>query len=390
MRAKRWSALLLSGVMAASMLTGCGMNKNETVATFDETEVPLGVANFAARFLQATYDDFYVAYFGEDVWSSDLYNNGTTMQDNIKDSVMQSLFDMYTLEAHMAEYDVELTEDDKAEIADTAAAFIADNSKDALDALGADEETVERYLTLATIQNRMHTAIIADADTNVTDEEANTSSYSYVKVSKQSHTDEDGNTTEMSEDEKAQQKDQAQQVLDLVKGGQDLTSALQSVNEEMTPASASYGAENGSIPDEVKEAADQLSDGEVAENLVETEDGYYVVVMESTFDEEATENQKQTIISERQTEKFNEVYDGWKEKADFKQKDKVVDKITFQDTYQIKAEETEASTETEGTGETGNSEQAEGETSQDQSESAQETQSETAVESESQTAAQSE
>ena len=33
MRAKRWSALLLSGVMAASMLTGCGMNKNETVAT---------------------------------------------------------------------------------------------------------------------------------------------------------------------------------------------------------------------------------------------------------------------------------------------------------------------------------------------------------------------
>ena len=135
------------------------------------------------------------------LYTSDLYNNGTTMQDNIKDSVMQSLFDMYTLEAHMAEYDVELTEDDKAEIADTAAAFIADNSKDALDALGADEETVERYLTLATIQNRMHTAIIADADTNVTDEEANTSSYSYVKVSKQSHTDEDGNTVEYTDTE---------------------------------------------------------------------------------------------------------------------------------------------------------------------------------------------
>ena len=49
MRAKRWSALLLSGVMAASMLTGCGMNKNETVATFDETEVPLGVANFCSE-----------------------------------------------------------------------------------------------------------------------------------------------------------------------------------------------------------------------------------------------------------------------------------------------------------------------------------------------------
>ena len=118
MRAKRLAALALSGVMAASMLTGCGLNKNETVATFDETEVPLGLANFAARLQQANYDDFYVAYFGEEVWTSDLYGNGTTMQDNVKDSVIQSLFDMYTLEAHMVEYQVELTDAEKTAIID--------------------------------------------------------------------------------------------------------------------------------------------------------------------------------------------------------------------------------------------------------------------------------
>ena len=72
MRTKRWTAAVLAGVMAASMLTGCGLDKNETVATFDETEIPLGVANFAARLRQAGYDDFYVAYFGEEVWSSDM------------------------------------------------------------------------------------------------------------------------------------------------------------------------------------------------------------------------------------------------------------------------------------------------------------------------------
>ena len=98
MRAKRWSALLLSGVMAASMLTGCGMNKNETVATFDETEVPLGVANFAARFLQATYDDFYVAYFGEDVWSSDLYNHDAGQYQGQRDAVTVRY--VYTGSAH--------------------------------------------------------------------------------------------------------------------------------------------------------------------------------------------------------------------------------------------------------------------------------------------------
>ena len=312
MRAKRWSALLLSGVMAASMLTGCGMNKNETVATFDETEVPLGVANFAARFLQATYDDFYVAYFGEDVWSSDLYNNGTTMQDNIKDSVMQSLFDMYTLEAHMAEYDVELTEDDKAEIADTAAAFIADNSKDALDALGADEETVERYLTLATIQNRMHTAIIADADTNVTDEEANTSSYSYVKVSKQSHTDEDGNTVEYTDTE--------------------LTLLGKTVG--MFDMDAKAGT--------LEDAAEQY-DYTVSSGTFTADDS----TLDEETDADATETTRQNIISQRQSDLYDETLKGWEDEHDWTVKDSVWAKVTFDNLFTTTVQDTETETVTE-------------------------------------------
>ena len=312
MRAKRWSALLLSGVMAASMLTGCGMNKNETVATFDETEVPLGVANFAARFLQATYDDFYVAYFGEDVWSSDLYNNGTTMQDNIKDSVMQSLFDMYTLEAHMAEYDVELTEDDKAEIADTAAAFIADNSKDALNALGADEEIVERYLTLATIQNRMHTAIIADADTNVTDEEANTSSYSYVKVSKQSHTDEDGNTVEYTDTELT--------LLGKTVGMFDTDAKAGTLEDaaeqyDYTVSSGTFTADDSNLDETVLTALQGLDEGEVSD-VIDTDTDYYVVRLDEKTDADATETTRQNIISQRQSDLYDETLKGWEDEHD--------------------------------------------------------------------------
>ena len=54
MKAKRFTTLLVSGVLAASMLVGCGgINKNETVATLDGQEIKLGVANFAARLQQA-------------------------------------------------------------------------------------------------------------------------------------------------------------------------------------------------------------------------------------------------------------------------------------------------------------------------------------------------
>ena len=60
MKAKRFTTLLVSGVLAASMLVGCGgINKNATVATLDGQEIKLGVANFAARLQQAEADDFY-------------------------------------------------------------------------------------------------------------------------------------------------------------------------------------------------------------------------------------------------------------------------------------------------------------------------------------------
>ena len=49
------------------------------------------------------------------------------------------------------------------------------------------------------------------------------------------------------------------------------------------------------MADVVKEAADQLSDGEIAP-IVETDTGYYGVQMLSTYDEEATAAEKENII----------------------------------------------------------------------------------------------
>ena len=146
MKAKRFTTLLVSSVLAASMLVGCGgINKNETVATLDGQEIKLGVANFAARLQQAEADDFYRAYFGDDVWSSDLYNNGTTMEDNTKNSVIEMIENLYILQNHMADYDVTLTDDETAKIAETAAQFMADNDDKAVNALGATEDIVKEY-----------------------------------------------------------------------------------------------------------------------------------------------------------------------------------------------------------------------------------------------------
>ena len=269
MRGKRIAALLLSGVMAASMLTGCGsVDKDAVVATLDDKEITLGIANFVARLTQAQYDDFYVAYFGEEVWESDLYGNGTTLEYNTKNDVMSSLQNMYVLQAHMDDYGVTLTDEEKTAASEAAAAFISSNEKDALDALGATQEIVEEYLTLTTIQYKMYDAIIADADTNVSDEEANMSAYSYVRVSKTSYTDAEGNTVEYTEDEQAQLADTMAGFVTNAK-----KDTLETAAEALgyTVNAGTYAADDTTLDEAVLTALNALKEGEVSD-LVDVED----------------------------------------------------------------------------------------------------------------------
>ena len=89
---KRLFALALAGVLAAVTL-----------------------ANFFARYTQATYETYYSAYLGEDMWNSDA-SDGETYEESVKSSVLKSLEDMILLEKHMEDYDVSITDEDKAKI----------------------------------------------------------------------------------------------------------------------------------------------------------------------------------------------------------------------------------------------------------------------------------
>lgn len=230
----------------------------------------------------------------------------------------------------------------------------------------ASQEIVERMLTLQLIQTRMRAEIIKDVDTEVSDEEAAQKTISYVLFSTADTTNDAGESVALTDEEKAAIKAQAEQVLEAVKGGEEMDAAVKAVDENKSASTASYGTDNGSIADEVKEAADKLEDGQVADSIVEAEGGYYVVQMQTTFDEEATESQKATIVSERQDAKFNEVYEAWKEASEFTSDEKLLAKIDFIDTYEVKT--TEAETDTAASTEAPNESESSSETAAESSE----------------------
>jgi foldase protein PrsA len=255
---------------------------------------------------------------------------------------------MYVLKAHMDDYEVTITDEEAAAITEAAESFINDNSKDALDALGADADIVEEYLTLLTIQSKMRAAIILDADTEVSDEEANTSTYSYIMVSKDTETTDDTD----SDDETDVETETLVTTLGMF--------AAEAKADTLEEAADSYGytvrtgtftSENDSLDDALYEELTSLSEGEIS-GVIEGDSYYYVARLDAELDADATEETRESIISDRQSDLYDEVLDGWKEDSEWVLNEKVWAKVTFDNLFttvepETETEDTESVSDTE-------------------------------------------
>lgn len=358
MKLKKLSILALSGVlMTGTVLTGCGsINPDKTVATVNGTEISLGLANYMAQYTAVDYDTYYMSYFGQDMWTKQSGDNAETMTDRVKANTLQSLEEYYLLEEHMDEYGVSLTEDEMNKIASAAADFMSANTEEALEAMGATEEYVKEQLRLATLQQKMYDAIVAGADTNVSDEECAQKTFSYVRVSKTASTDEAESKTD--EEAAAEAKDKAQQILDeaLTDSSED---PLQTAAEahDASKATCSYGTKDLQSEDDnstyldmaVLEAADKLGEGEYNKTLIDTDKYYYVIRMDSLDDKDAAERERQSIISDRKQALYDETLNGYKDAAQWSVDDKAWEPINFDTIYSKALQQTSGDVQAEST-----------------------------------------
>ena len=367
MKIKKMITIVLSGVLCTSfVISGCGkkeINPDDVVATLNGKEIKLGLANFIAQYQAVTYDAYYSAYMGgAAMWSQDYSGDGNTMEDMVKEQVMDTIETNYLLEEHMADYKVEITEDELAAMKEAAADFMKNNEPAAIERMTASEEIVAEMLRLDTIQKKMHSAIVAEVDTEVSDEEAAQKTFSYYNITLPEESAENVESTEAvakeqgTEEQEAELKDYATQVAGAAKEDFDAVKDTYAQSER----TYSYGKDEESFAKEVIAEADQLKEGEISD-LIETEDGqYYVIRLDSEFDETATESKKQEIVSKRQENHYKEDWDGYKEEADWSVKESVWKNVTFiGNQYTIATNETEAVDKTtENTESTLNSKEA--------------------------------
>ena len=349
---KRAAAVTAAGVLAAVSVTGCSgsIDTDAVVATVGDEEITLGVANFYARLTQGEYETYYASMMGmtaEDMWAQE-YDEDTTFEEQIKNSVMESLEDMYVLSQHAADYDIALTEEEESAISDAAEQFEADNTDAAKEAVSGYKKDIEKVLELVTIQNKMDSAMKEGVDEEVSDEEAAQKSMQYVLFS-YTTTDDSGNSTELTDEEKEELKTTAQSLADRTAAGEEFATVAEELGAEAQ--TATFDSESTSPNEDLIAAADALqNEGDVTE-LVETDSGIYVAELTSLLDREATDAEKESIVEQRRQDQFDSLLEEWKDAIEIEVNDRVWNKVDFidQGVTVVTPEEETDTTEDSGT-----------------------------------------
>lgn len=352
---------MLAAVLMAGSLAGCGkLDGTKTVATVDSETVTLGLASYMIRDQQAQTQNYYnmlAQSYGMDmsggIWDEE-GDDGKTYGESSKDDVLENIRQLYAIRAHAKEYDITITDEEKTKIQEAAKTFMESNDEETLEALAVSQSDIETYLELYTYREKMHDPMVADVDREVSDEEANQTKITFVKVSTAgTEKDDDGNVIDLTDEEKAEKKSLAEDVKTKVEASDNIAEAdmdalAKEADESLSAAERDFttaGEEDETLDQKVRDAALALEDGRLAPEVVEAEDGYYVVRLDLKFDEEGTKNKKDTIISEREQEAYDALKKEWTEAAELKVEKSVWKKVKVTDKqpYIYKTEEAQDS-----------------------------------------------
>ncbi len=345
--AKKMLALALAALMAVSMLAGCSTSikpeeyATTVVATYGDQKIYLDEVNMYLRAEQYYYEYVYTYMYGmTDIWNMEV-EKGVTMAASLRESVMSVMRQTYILLDQADELNVSLSAEDQAKIEKAVDQILEGTSDLLLEAYNLSRERMIEIYQNNALANRVWEALVADVDTNVADEDARCVGVSYVLVSE---TEPNAEKKEGEEVDSRPAKAKAQEIYDAVKGGAKLADAAKELGLTVTENTYFVGDkyEENTLG---HKAVNMTTEGAAELFLLEEGKGWYVMVLDSLMDEEATERQRGIIIGGRQEEMFNKKYvDLQKNSAAFTVDEKVWKSVPMTTVFEMPEQTTSAET----------------------------------------------
>ncbi len=346
---KKAVAAALGVSLAMCVLAGCSSKEEPfdteaTAMTINGEEVSAGELNFVAHYVQSQYQYTYDYYYGDNSFSYEIYS-GYTVGDMMKEQTLEYVEEMILARQHADEYGVSLTDEEKAAITEAAEAFLEANDEDILEKMSATKETVEEYLTLETLEQKMEPAMTADVDTEVSDEEAAQRRIRYVLIPAETEEsdEEDEEEIEVTDEDETEEETEdpawtaamdeayakAEEVISLIDDGMDFDDALEQVDDSLSSHETTFGADNATVSDELVTYTDGLPDETLVTTPIEASTGYYVAYVVNELDREATDEEIESIIEDRIDDAITDLFSIWADEAEVETDDDVIATVVY-------------------------------------------------------------
>lgn len=313
-------AVIFSIIILAAGIAGCGSKQKETDENISQNNTKIVLTTGFAKdeifrigksscslsevmVYLTNMQNQYEAIYGSQIWSKNIGESGT-LEDKVKDTVIARIAQIKTMNLLAEKYGIALTEAEEKKVNQATDTYYSSLNKHEKAALLADKECIRKLYQEYALANKIYYTIIEDVNPEISDDEARTITVKLIYLKTYS-LDGKKNKVEFTEENKAMVLQKAQEILQKAQSGEDFDTLISQYSED---ENSTYSFGKGEMDKSFEEAAFNLSTDGIS-NVVETQNGYYIIKCISTFDRKETDNNKVKIAEQRKKEAFNQVYD---------------------------------------------------------------------------------
>ncbi len=293
-RTFRLTALLLLLVMLTAV--GCGQGESSDIRIvkplaenelfkIDEEICTVSEAMVLMAAQKKVVEDVY----GPEIWAVQL--DGVTFEENIKESLKDFLARMTCMKLMAEENQITLSTEEKQQMQNCTDTYWSQLTEEEKAALGTDKEEIQELFTSYYYYNKLMEVLTSDLETEISDNDARIMQAEYLYVAKNGKN----------------QTSAMQKILKKAKKTDDFLEVAETYSEK---SEYTISIARGQLPEEIEEAVFALADQEISE-VLEAEDGYYIVYCLEDYDREATAKHKEELINARKEEHFTQQYDAF-------------------------------------------------------------------------------
>lgn len=285
-----------------------------TILTIDGKKYHMEDLSYYFYGVESQYD-YFNQLFGGSYWDMSYDEaSGATMRDVAKQEAVETSIYNEVLYMEAIKNSYSLTEEENNTIAENVTSELENMTEEIKSKNNFDEDTLTEFFSKTTLVNRYRQDVIDSLDI---DDEAITAGINYDEYRQfdveylfisTEKTDEEGNTSVMSAEEKEAALDKIESYYDKAVKADDWTNLVPEEEEDLTYKKDGFIESETTFSEDLEAKIMSMENGTVSE-VIEDESGYYLIRMINNNSSESYDQAVEDAITAKENEEFNKVYE---------------------------------------------------------------------------------